>query len=417
MAQTTTVLSGFIRADAPPHPERFIDTAALRALDPKALISDRVTKDIRASVLEYEYSGEWGEAQDYSLALTELLKKSSAAKDQSRLLQYEEILLLCQWVSYPFLIDIAERQLLRLHLLIALENRINIRKKFLDRLTLEAAPEAVHPVRLGFINAMRANTELIGTEKIKIKGIDDFQQPSIQNWLSDYEQQYSQEEGRAAIEEAGYVNNGQNASHLSTRDRGALLQLLKAYDFLFFPDLQQDVLPMTEAPSGRTYQARTPSEAQPQIQASGRASYDYRAVRAQAQQLLRETGGNEKRIIQSLVSDLQDGSAVNAMASLLLLAQLRMLDNVVAGEPRFQSMVRDDLKKGGHDDMVQGLRANPRAPQFLARFLSIALEERLGLLSYDALDFGSHLASLLSLKGDQYARLVINEGGKMRWNQ
>ena len=81
-------------------------------------------------------------------------------------------------------------------------------------------------------------------------------------------------------------------------------------------------------------------------------------------------------------------------------------------DPRFAKLVIDDLKKAGRDDNISGIRANPGAPQYLARLLKVILEDRLGLSHEDAIAFGSRLSKILVMEGEKYQTII--KGNK--WN-
>jgi len=131
--------------------------------------------------------------------------------------------------------------------------------------------------------------------------------------------------------------------------------------------------------------------------------YDYQKVLQARDNLLIESKGD--------VELLLDAPIERVLASLLLLSQLRKLDDILSNS-QFSKMVSDDLKKSSQDDKVQGLRINPKAPQFIARFLKIVLEDKLKLSHEDAVVFGSKLSQILSIEGEKYSS-IIKEG---KWN-
>jgi hypothetical protein len=96
----------------------------------------------------------------------------------------------------------------------------------------------------------------------------------------------------------------------------------------------------------------------------------------------------------------------------LLLSELRLLDTVLRDDERFSFMVVEDLKKTGNPDDVAGFRINPRAPQFLARFLKIAFQEKLGISPEESIQFGQRVSRVLAVEGEKYGKMVF--GGK--WN-
>ena len=91
--------------------------------------------------------------------------------------------------------------------------------------------------------------------------------------------------------------------------------------------------------------------------------------------------------------------------------------DILSDDERFVLLVAEDLKKSGQDDKVEGLRLNPTAPNFIARFLKVVLQDKLNLAEAEALGFAQKLAGLLALEGEKYGRIVITgSDGRLKWN-
>ncbi|MDP3995578.1 MAG: hypothetical protein Q8P78_03105, partial [bacterium] len=213
---------------------------------------------------------------------------------------------------------------------------------------------------------------------------------------------------------ASFESDVEVKAHLAEREKQLLHRLFDLYEFIklssespagyeediaAFEDkgvalhIGQANAPAVEPPSGG---AQAPEPAQ-----SAATAYDYSRVLASRDQLLASAQGSAKAVGDALTQSLLPQQAHQALASLLLLAQLRQLDNLMEDQ-RFSKLVMDDLRKAGRDDMISGMAANPGAPQYIARLLKIVLEDKLNLSHEDAIGFGSRLSKILAMEGDKY---------------
>ena len=137
---------------------------------------------------------------------------------------------------------------------------------------------------------------------------------------------------------------------------------------------------------------------------------------ALASQIFTATKGDSQAVFNDLDSSLNNSDNDRVLGNLILIAQLRILDDLLADE-RFMSLARDDLKKDGQGDKVDELRLSPGAPHFVARFLKVVLQDKLGLSAADSLDFGRRIARILAMEGEKYSNIVNQtQDGEWRWN-
>ncbi|MEK7164847.1 MAG: hypothetical protein AAB779_02780, partial [Patescibacteria group bacterium] len=74
-------------------------------------------------------------------------------------------------------------------------------------------------------------------------------------------------------------------------------------------------------------------------------------------------------------------------------------------------------EKTGQAVQKEGFAAQPNAPQFLARFLKIVLQDNLHINPAEAMSFGGRLGELMALEGEGYRKMVaIDERGQAKWN-
>ena len=137
----------------------------------------------------------------------------------------------------------------------------------------------------------------------------------------------------------------------------------------------------------------------------------------QAQDQLLATNGEAVKVIAEFQKNLGSANVLGSAGALLLLAQLRRLDDVLSDEPSFRLLVAQDLEKTGQAVQKEGLAAQPNAPQFLARFLKIVLQDNLHINPAEAMSFGGRLGELMALEGEGYRKMVaIDERGQAKWN-
>lgn len=84
---------------------------------------------------------------------------------------------------------------------------------------------------LQIIDAIHQNRETIGDERLLISGAPEAVEPTIENWLSDYDRTYGTEP-QNDLTFLNYVKNGSNTQRLSDADKELLRKVLKFYEFL-----------------------------------------------------------------------------------------------------------------------------------------------------------------------------------------
>ena len=81
------------------------------------------------------------------------------------------------------------------------------------------------------MEALHQNQETIGDKKIFVPSRPEAVEPTVENWLLDYDQTFGtgQQKDLVWLE---YVNTGKNPIHLEAKDKDTLRKLLKFYEFL-----------------------------------------------------------------------------------------------------------------------------------------------------------------------------------------
>lgn len=260
---------------------------------------------------------------------------------------------------------------------------------------------------------------------------------SIGAWLKEYDAAVGYDVADS-YQRAQFESQGAVRAHLGDDEKRLLHRLFDLYEFIklssespagFDEDLViiEDDGPMlyTREPDvalresslaaegvAPTAAVRPVPPSTPKLAVAPLSAVPFGRVLERSRALLAESSGDVKTVRDALDRALRGKDVETALASLLLLSQLRVLDTLLTDDERFRAMVLDDLKKAGRTDTVDGFAINPTAPQFVARFLKIALEDALGLSHEDAIGFGTKLASVLALEGEKY-QSIVREG---KWN-
>lgn len=277
-------------------------------------------------------------------------------------------------------------------------------------------------------NGMRGNDSLLTGSFITAD------RGTIKNWLKEYDKAVGFDLADP-LDRIEFENQSAISAHLSVEDKGILKKLFDFYEYIklsstslegFEDDIIMDVAGNTYLYANEKEFLATPTADKKDI-GSLTASIKKETIGIflpplpdiikQSQSYLLSTNGEISKVIAELQKNLGSGNVLGATGALLLLAQLRILDDALGSDQNLQALVRDDLKKSGLDDKVEGLRLNPTAPNFIARFLKIALQDKLNIAEAEALDFSQKLAGLLALEGEKYSRIVVTgENGKLKWN-
>lgn len=300
-----------------------------------------------------------------------------------------------------------------------------------SRLSNEYDSDARDALRERIYNALHNNESTLSA-----KNLAGDKRGSIGYWLKAYDAEVGP--GRVeAFERVTFESKPEVQSNLTRDEVVTLRRLLNFYEWLKQPSdsllgFEEDAL--FELPNSRYLltngilidlsedkaKPETKPEAEPEAKIetlSVKQLPPFQTVVGEAKKLLVDTQGQSRAVLAGLNKALSEQRATEALGALLLLAQLRRLDDVLSDDERFRELVREDLKKRGQDDKVEGLRLNPTAPNFIARLLKVALQDKLGLAPEEALGFARKLAGLLALEGEKYSRIAVEDGkGGWKWN-
>ena len=320
------------------------------------------------------------------------------------------------------------------------EARIDLIAKLKAALLTIPAFSSRDELRQKLREALMENQERLGEAAINLGGA--MVNATIGNWLKKYERELGARPV-GSLDLNQFFASDKDIQNLSPADQIAARRLFSLHDYLKLSSQTPEGLedPVIFAAEGQLKKLRggewedvkvetklatildkvfkffnpAPSATEPATVAA--PSFDLVNVVKLALSLLTETKGELAVLRDALDKAINSQARDRALGIILLLAQLRRLDDILSDDERFVLLVAEDLKKSGQDDKVEGLRLNPTAPNFIARFLKVVLQDKLNLAEAEALGFAQKLAGLLALEGEKYSRIVISgEDGKLRWN-
>jgi hypothetical protein len=105
-----------------------------------------------------------------------------------------------------------------------------------------AVPDTMDDLRQILVKGLEKNTEIIGEGKIKVtvSGEEKMIEPTLQNWLFDYNSTVHKSpemSKRGGYEQVSFVTSSGNAKVLSKEERNLLLNIIQFYDWLKYEKL------------------------------------------------------------------------------------------------------------------------------------------------------------------------------------
>ncbi|MAG29239.1 hypothetical protein CL632_03820, partial [bacterium] len=293
-----------------------------------------------------------------------------------------------------------------------------------NRLALEKLRDR-NSLREKIYNALHENSSILSSG-----AINEGEKGTIASWLKALDAKTGVGPA-SSIVRAEFENDSAVQAKLDSEAKKALKRLLDFYEFIKLSSFEleafEEHMLMNDGKKDYLLSNGVLEEIkeEPEEPAQGARQEDAQAVKQPASKipnqqtivqnaglLLKKSNGNIKLVMDSFYNGVVQANALTALSTLILLAQLRKLDNILEDQ-RFSSLVIQDLQKNNLNDQVQGMRINPAAPQYVARFLKIVLEDKLKLSHQDAISFGKKLVAILVIEGEKYKSIISDNKWKM----
>jgi hypothetical protein len=144
--------------------------------------------------------------------------------------EYQEIIICLKFISLSLLDKKTLLSLVENHALDAFKNSIDLNERMTSR--MYAIPElAWEDEQQEILEALKENTQKLGSQTITLKGDTVPVNPLVNNWLADYDRTFGPEK-QDNIKQQQYFTQNPNAKLLKEEDKKLLVQLIKFYDNL-----------------------------------------------------------------------------------------------------------------------------------------------------------------------------------------
>ncbi len=380
-----------------------------------------VSYAFRAYVV-YTY-GKYKEAHALALQLRSLLQQSSVETQK----QYEEVVLLLWYSAFQQLtahdIEVLFREY-RITEYLRYPEYFSLERSIRERLALEPF-DTRDTWRKRIYDALHGN-EVIITQSF----VNTTQNGTISAWIKQYDQAVGL--GLAeTFKRVDFENKSSVSAHLVQEEKTILKKLYDVYEFIKLTSesvvgFEED---MTLENSSGLYLFTNGKEIT--IQENKSQSSSINTPRATTSQtvalpamktilemrntLLQQTKGDTTQLVQRVSQAIQKQNVQEILGGLVLFAQLHTLDALMY-DAFIQQMIQQQLQEQGKQDMLAGFKAQPAAPQYVARMLYIVFESVLHIGQDDARIFGEKLQRILTVTAPTYARLLVEKSGTKEWN-
>jgi len=365
--------------------------------------------------------------------LLQKLKEKISNTDVNLIKKYEEVIVWLYYVSFGIL-SIEEIKyffkennigiILQDEIYFDLINRIKLRLSTIDIKERNNWREQMY-------NAMHENQN-----NLTINFIIQGSRSTIANWLKEYDKEIGTSIAES-IMRANFENESALKAHLSVDKKNILKRFLDFYEFIKISSydpagFEEDIVieskgktyfnvngELIEVGKTRTVASRNPIPQIKEEESSLTRESNIQktllpsisSITAQSQKILISTKAVPSEVVSQLSKSVDSVDVANSLACIILLAQLRKLDDILL-DAQFYKLVSDNLKANNNANSLEGLRINPKAPQYIARFLKIILEDKLNLSNEGAILFGHRLSKILSIESEKYNSITKDN----KWN-
>jgi hypothetical protein len=173
------------------------------------------------------------EAREISKELEFQVKKmSETAGNDKEIEECSALLTRLKILTLPLLADEEVMRLIRMRAVEMLRDAdLDLAERVETRLLTVPPLLRYEMVNQPIIEALHKNQETIGDERIFVSGNPEAQDPTVENWLLDYDRTFGTGPQKDLVW-LEYVNSGANAARLETKEKEVLRKLLKFYEFL-----------------------------------------------------------------------------------------------------------------------------------------------------------------------------------------
>jgi len=278
------------------------------------------------------------------------------------------------------------------------------------------------------LDVLYQNTEKITTDLIQSKA--EKVEPTVGNWLKDYIAFTGIDEVVSTIKKAQYFTQSDNIKVLSPEDRAKLEKLLDLYIniknfyenvskfdldevaiFPFTAKEQQDFLKDLEAEDeDSTEEGKGTSQAKPQQtieEILQEKVIEEKKVQVERDVISQKTRNEVDKVADIFEDVLLRRQRYQIIACLEILAEIGSLSNLLAKDPRFNSLLFGYFKRNNLQAEEIAFKQDPYQARQVQHFMKYVFLERLGLSETDAARWVVRICNIFRTKGAlTYAQLA-----------
>lgn len=219
----------------------------LKTIDPLLLLDLKAYQNVEDVVLSIVAGGSSDEAVNFAMILADKLLAIEGNLPKELSTKYLRLLKILKLLSLRTLDEKQQEVFFKEQILDTFKTDIIDAKEWVEKIFISYfdGGDQNENLRALYLKAIEKNQEILGLDNIKviINGEEKLVNPTIQNWLFDYNSSSHVSKDlnrRGGYEQVNFVTGSLNARKLDKENRDLLLKIVQFYDWLRFDPLQYD---------------------------------------------------------------------------------------------------------------------------------------------------------------------------------
>ncbi len=219
----------------------------LKTIDPLLLLDLKAYQNVEDVVLSIVAGGSSDEAVNFAMILADKLLAIEGNLPKELSTKYLRLLKILKLLSLRTLDEKQQEVFFKEQILDTFKTDIIDAKEWVEKIFISYfdGGDQNENLRALYLKSIEKNQEILGSDNIKliINGEEKLVNPTIQNWLFDYNSSSHVSKDlnrRGGYEQVNFVTGSLNARKLDKENRDLLLKIVQFYDWLKFDPLQYD---------------------------------------------------------------------------------------------------------------------------------------------------------------------------------
>jgi hypothetical protein len=372
-----------------------------------------------------------GDSSDIIFVLQNLIKPFQD-QDEQLFQKYQDLIVYGMFRTLPVRGELEITWLLRNYLVRAFQWELPVEELFYNLMVFKGFPlDLLVVLRQRLIQSIRENKEKIGKMPIGVafnqdEGLKQTKEPTVGNWLVDFESFFNSASLHSPVEEVSYINQGKNVRNLAPAEKDLILKVIRIYDYLRFPT------PLYTPDTGHMIEEEvvTPTNPAPAV------SVD---PERQREKLIEEFLGSEgersmihdeessfenisdddlSEVMKKFISAVDQKDKYKVVAILRVLARKGDLIGQLKLNERISAFTKDLLQKKYKPEVIADFQRNGFIAPYFSLFLQNIFIEKLGMDQAESARFGIQLENMLVEKGQTSVQGMVYgdlASGKYVW--